>query len=163
MYCLSTIINMGPMPVPERQSNHLLYETQLLLDQCTSTYLARSQTHVDAMRAGILHYEVWKSFDSADRLDWSGTSKSLVKIASEVSQIDPLQLMAIILIIFSLVHIQVEDVLSAILMEQAAQADVQGIKKLVRKNALHSVMAARRFEHSGQVRAFSSMTVRDDS
>ena len=36
-------------------------------------------------------------------------------------------------------------------MEQASQADVHGHKRLVRKHALHSVMAARRFEQSGQV------------
>jgi hypothetical protein len=36
-------------------------------------------------------------------------------------------------------------------LEQAASADMTGIKKLARKHAFHSVMAARRFEQSGQV------------
>jgi hypothetical protein len=36
-------------------------------------------------------------------------------------------------------------------MEQASQADMHGTKRLERKHALHSVMAARRFEQSGQV------------
>jgi len=37
------------------------------------------------------------------------------------------------------------------MMEQASHADLRGCKRLVRKHALHSVMAARRFEQSGQV------------
>jgi len=79
---------MGSMPISERgstQNNHLLYETQLLLDQCTSTFLSRPQTHVDAIRAGILHNEAWKAFVLPESLDWSGLSRSLVQIASEVS------------------------------------------------------------------------------
>ena len=85
---MATLMIMGSMPSHERgssQNNHLLYETQLLLDQCTSTFLGRPQTHVDAIRAGILHNEAWNAFILPESLDWSGLSRSLVQIASEVS------------------------------------------------------------------------------
>jgi hypothetical protein len=83
---------MGSMPVGERvstQNSHLLYETQLFLDQCTSTFLARPQTQIDAIRAGILHNEAWKAFNLSESLDWSGLSRSLVQIATGVSEVVP--------------------------------------------------------------------------
>lgn len=90
MFCLSTLMGMLAYSTEEletTQSRHALAELELLLDQCITTLLARPQTVIDSMRAGILINEAWRSFRNPDCLDWSGTSRSLVKIASQVNSI----------------------------------------------------------------------------
>lgn len=150
-------MNMLALPQEELttiQNKHALAELELLLEQSIATYLARPQTVIDGMRVGLLLNEAWRSFRAPDCLDWSGTSRSLVKIASQVStqgtasREGPLFLSSKC---YRLCLDQVEDVPSAILLEQAAIADLRGSRQLTRKHAFHSVMAARRYEQSGQV------------
>lgn len=79
-----SMLTSAPEELQATQTRHSLAELELLLDQCTATYLGRPQTVIDGMRVGLLLNEAWHSFRHPDVLDWTGMSRSLVKIASQV-------------------------------------------------------------------------------
>lgn len=99
------------------------------LEQSVMTYTSRSPPlQLDAMRATILYHEAWRIL-----CETRGVSQALMRAAGDM-----------------------EEVPSAVLVEEAATADVKvptrGVHKPKRRRqAFHLVMAARRYEKSGHV------------
>lgn len=98
------------------------------LEQAVLAYQERApqnQIQLDALRITILYYEAWKTIG-----EWRGVGLALVKSAGDA-----------------------EEVPSAVMIEEAAAADVNGgrSQRGRRKRAFHLVMAARRYETAGLV------------
>ncbi|EKD03504.1 hypothetical protein A1Q2_02222 [Trichosporon asahii var. asahii CBS 8904] len=83
---------------------------------------------LDALRATVLYYEAWKAIQ-----EWRGVGSALVKGAGEADEVP-----------------------CAVLVEEAAAADVKGgkSKRGSRRQSLHLVMAAKKYEKAGY-KAFS--------
>lgn len=83
---------------------------------------------LDALRATVLYYEAWKAIQ-----EWRGIGAALVKGAGEADEVP-----------------------CAVLVEEAAAADVKGgkSKRGSRRQSLHLVMAAKKYEKAGY-KAFS--------
>ena len=105
------------------------------LEQAVLAYQSRApanQIQLDALRITVLFYEAWKTIG-----EWRGVGGALVKAAGEADEVP-----------------------SAVMIEEAASADVGGAgarKRSTgrRRRAFHLVLAARRYETAGLVR-FSS-------
>lgn len=98
------------------------------LEQAVLAYHSRApanQIQLDALRISILYYEAWKTIG-----EWRGVGISLVKGAGEADEVP-----------------------CAVLIEEAAAADLKGGKtdRGRRRRAHHLVMAARRYETAGFV------------
>lgn len=102
------------------------------LEQAVLAYHGRApanQIQLDALRISVLYYEAWKTMG-----EWRGVGAALVKGAGEADEVP-----------------------SAVLIEEAAAADIKGGKseRGGRRRAHHLVMAARRYETAGLVRQSS--------
>jgi hypothetical protein len=102
------------------------------LEQAVLAYHSRApanQIQLDALRISVLYYEAWKTIG-----EWRGVGTALVKGAGEADEVP-----------------------SAVLIEEAATADVKGGKseKGGRRRAHHLVMAARRYETAGLVSPYT--------
>jgi hypothetical protein len=100
------------------------------LEQAVIAYNNRappSQIQLEALRITVLYYEAWKMIG-----EWRGVGNALVRAAGEA-----------------------EEVPSAVMIEEAAAADVKGgrSQRGQRRRAFHLVMAARRYETAGLVSA----------
>lgn len=97
------------------------------LEQAVTAYYSAG-VQLDAMRATLLYYEAWKMVG-----EWRGVGAALVRAAGEA-----------------------EEVVGAVLIEEAAQADLRGGKdpngRGKRRRAFHLVIAGRRYETAGLVR-----------
>lgn len=98
------------------------------LEQAVSAYYTPGQgIQLDAMRATLLYYEAWKMVG-----EWRGVGAALVRAAGEA-----------------------EEVVGAVLIEEAAQADLRGGRdsngRGKRRRAFHLVIAGRRYETAGLV------------
>ncbi|WVQ94767.1 hypothetical protein IAU59_001848 [Kwoniella sp. CBS 9459] len=96
------------------------------LEQAVTAYHQRApatQIQLDALRVTVLYYEAWKAIG-----EWRGVGAALVKGAGEADEVP-----------------------SAVMIEEAAAADVKGGKstKGKRRRAFHLVLAARRYETAG--------------
>ncbi|KAK8861544.1 hypothetical protein IAR55_002366 [Kwoniella newhampshirensis] len=115
-----------PTVAPTPFTNLQHSEITSWLEQAVITYHQRgpaSQIQLDALRVTVLYYEAWKALG-----EWRGVGAALVKSAGEADEVP-----------------------SAVLIEEAAAADVKGGKstKGQRRRAFHLVLAARRYETAG--------------
>lgn len=141
MYGLSLLLSHQyflPSSPPNRVTNPFttLQHTDITswLEQAVLAYHSRApanQIQLDALRISVLYYEAWKTIG-----EWRGVGLALVKGAGEA-----------------------EEVPSAVLIEEAATADMKGGKsdRGRRRKAHHLVMAARRYETAG----FVSLPIRE--
>ena len=109
------------------------------LEQAVLAYHSRApanQIQLDALRISVLYYEAWKTMG-----EWRGVGAALVKGAGEADEVP-----------------------SAVLIEEAAGADIKGGKseRGGRRRAHHLVMAARRYETAGLVSPPASLTIATD-
>ena len=98
------------------------------LEQAVVGYQERATANaiqLDGMRITLLYYEAWKTIG-----EWRGVGAALMKGAGETDEVP-----------------------SAVMIEEAAAADVKGGKSMRgrRRRAFHLVLAARRYETAGQV------------
>ncbi|WWD16547.1 hypothetical protein CI109_100974 [Kwoniella shandongensis] len=115
-----------PTLIPTPFTNLQHTEITSWLEQAVVAYHQRgpaSQIQLDALRITVLYYEAWKAIG-----EWRGVGAALVKSAGEADEVP-----------------------SAVLIEEAAAADVKGGKsaKGRRRRAFHLVLAARRYETAG--------------
>lgn len=109
-----------------RDLGRLLPDIPSWLEQATAGYRSVRTIQMDSLRATLLFLEAWRAWSLVDRSwRWTGVSKALVRCAEDQDEVP-----------------------SAILLEQAAAADLKAGK--VRRHAAHLVMAAGRYERSGQ-------------
>ncbi|WVR03860.1 hypothetical protein IAU60_000858 [Kwoniella sp. DSM 27419] len=115
-----------PTPVSAPFTN--LQHTEIIswLEQAVTAYHQQapaSQIQLDALRITVLYYEAWKAIG-----EWRGVGQALVKSAGEADEVP-----------------------SAVMIEEAAAADVKGGKSSRgrRRRAFHLVLAARRYETAG--------------
>ena len=106
------------------------------LEQAVLTYQGRApanQIQLDALRITVLYYEAWKTIG-----EWRGIGMALVRSAGEADEVP-----------------------SAVMIEEAATADVRGGKSLRgrRRRAFHLVLAARRYETAGLVRVSAAYQI----
>ncbi|RXK41319.1 hypothetical protein M231_01469 [Tremella mesenterica] len=106
-------------------------DISLWLEQAVVAYHSHTpaaEVQTDALRATILYYEAWKMIG-----EWRGVGLALVKSAGEADEVP-----------------------NAVIIEEAASADVKGGKsdKGKRRRAFHLVMAATRYETAG-LKAYS--------
>ena len=123
------------------------------LEQAVLTYSSRGTAQLDAMRSTLLYYEGYRTIG-----EWRSVGPALLRAAGDVS--DPFmnlrQYGQILIASPFLCLSQVEEIPSAILLEQAALADLRLLKPAMRRYAFHLVMAAQRYEKCGQVCPLSS-------
>jgi hypothetical protein len=121
-----------PSTPPTQPSPHFttLQHTDIAswLEQAVVAYQSRAPAaaiQLDAMRITILYYEAWKAIG-----EWRGVGGALVRAAGEADEVP-----------------------SAVLIEEAAGADVRGgrSQRGRRRRAFHLVIAARRYETAGLV------------
>lgn len=98
------------------------------LEQAVMTYYGSGQgIQLDALRATVLYYESWKMIG-----EWRGVGAALVRAAGDA-----------------------EEVVGAVMIEEAAQADLRGGKdpngRGRRRRAFNLVTAGRRYETAGLV------------
>lgn len=125
--------DFGQTRMQQQQRQMALSDIESWLEQAVAGYRSVKSIQLDGLRATLLYLEAWRAWSQVDRdWQWNGVSKGLVRCAEEL-----------------------EEVPSAILLEQAANFDLKSGKYGVRKHAAHLVMAARRYERSGQ-RALSA-------
>ncbi len=137
MYGLSLLLSHDyflpstPPTPPSAPFTTLQYtEISSWLEQAVLAYQDRApanQIQLDALRITVLYYEAWKTIG-----EWRGVGAALVKAAGDA-----------------------EEVPSAVMIEEAASADVRGGKSQrgKRRRAFHLVQAARRYETAGLVRS----------
>jgi hypothetical protein len=135
MYGLSILLSHSwflpsTPPAPPTSTFTTLQHTDISswLEQAVLAYHERApagQIQLDAMRITTLYYEAWKAIG-----EWRGVGMALVKAAGEADEAP-----------------------SAVMIEEAANADVRGGKdgKGKRRRAFHLVLAARRYETAGLV------------
>lgn len=138
MYGFSTLLSHTyflPSSPPAKVNNPFTtlqhMDVSSWLEQAVLAYHSRApanQIQLDALRISVLYYEAWKTIG-----EWRGVGTALVKGAGEADEVP-----------------------SAVLIEEAATADVKGGKseKGGRRRAHHLVMAARRYETAGLVSPF---------
>lgn len=135
MYGLSTLLSHGyfsPTAPPGNPAPHTtLQHTDISswLEQAVVSYNSRGpgQIQLDSLRATVLYYEAWKVLG-----EWRGVGAALVRAAGEADEVP-----------------------CAVILEEAAAADVKGgkSKRGRRRQAQHLAMAARRYETTGLVSA----------
>nr|XP_019050343.1 hypothetical protein I302_00772 [Kwoniella bestiolae CBS 10118]OCF29273.1 hypothetical protein I302_00772 [Kwoniella bestiolae CBS 10118] len=116
--------NTTTRPIPFTNLQHT--EITSWLEQAITAYHQHSpvtQIQLDALRITVLYYEAWKAIG-----EWRNVGYCLVKGSGEVDEVP-----------------------SAVMIEEAAAADVKGGKsqKGKRRRAFHLVLAARRYETAG--------------
>ena len=143
MYGLSLLLSHqyflpSTPPTPPSSPFTTLQHTDISswLEQAVLTYQGRAsanQIQLDALRITVLYYEAWKTIG-----EWRGTGTALVRSAGEADEVP-----------------------SAVMIEEAATADVKGGKSLrgKRRRAFHLVLAARRYETAGLVRVNTAYQV----
>lgn len=143
MYGLSTLLSHQyflPITPPNPPVNPFttLQHTDISswLEQSVLGYNSRGsemQIQLDALRITILYYEAWKMIG-----EWRGVGTALVRAAGEGDEVP-----------------------SAVLIEEAAAADVKGGKTTRgrRRRAFHLIMAARRYETAGLVSPLAAISV----
>ncbi len=135
MYGLSLLLSNSYFlpstpPTPPVSAFTTLQHTDISswLEQSVLAYQCRApanQIQLDALRITVLYYEAWKIIG-----EWRGVGYALVKSAGEADEVP-----------------------SAVMIEEAAAADVAGGKSQRgrRRRAFHLVLAARRYETAGLV------------
>ncbi|WVO13310.1 hypothetical protein L204_100923 [Cryptococcus depauperatus] len=133
MYGLSLLLShpyfspsVSPSNIPSPFTNLQHTEIMSWLEQALVSYHQSGpafQIQIDALRITILYYEAWKAIK-----EWRGVGAVLAKSAGEA-----------------------EEVPNAVLIEEAANADVKGVKdgRGKRRRAFHLLLAARRYETVG--------------
>ncbi|KIR27984.1 hypothetical protein I309_02978 [Cryptococcus deuterogattii LA55] len=133
MYGLSLLLahsffspSIPPTTKPTPFTNLQHTEITSWLEQAVISYHQSgpaSQIQIDALRITVLYYEAWKAIR-----EWRGVGAALVKGAGEADEVP-----------------------SAVLIEEAAVADIKGGKsgKGKRRSAFHLILAARRYETAG--------------
>ncbi|OCF34119.1 hypothetical protein I316_04067 [Kwoniella heveanensis BCC8398] len=117
----------SPPTMPNTTFTNLQHaEISSWLEQAVTAYhqhAPATQIQLDALRVTVLYYEAWKAIG-----EWRGVGAALVKGAGEADEVP-----------------------SAVMIEEAAAADVKGGKSNVgkRRRAFHLVLAARRYETAG--------------
>lgn len=133
MYGLSLLLahsffspSIPPTTKPTPFTNLQHTEITSWLEQAVISYHRSGpapQIQIDALRITVLYYEAWKAIR-----EWRGVGAALVKGAGEADEVP-----------------------SAVLIEEAAVADIEGGKsgKGKRRSAFHLILAARRYETAG--------------
>ncbi|WVF67170.1 hypothetical protein IAT40_001916 [Kwoniella sp. CBS 6097] len=117
----------SPPTMPSNPFTNLQHtEITSWLEQAITAYHQRApatQIQLDALRVTVLYYEAWKAIG-----EWRGVGAALFKGAGEADEVP-----------------------SAVMIEEAAAADVKGGKsnRGRRRRAFHLVLAARRYETAG--------------
>lgn len=135
------------------------------LEQAVLTYQSRGTLQLDAMRSTLLYYEGYRTIG-----EWRSVGPALLRAAGEVSLLNEFEegleerkregrgriRRELIRAAFWFWFFKAEEIPSAILLEQAALADLRLPRPAMRRYAFHLVMAAQRYEKCGQVsRRFS--------
>lgn len=120
------VATLAELTMRGRDYGRLLPDIPSWLEQATAGYRSIRAVQLDSLRATLLFLEAWRAWAAVDRSwSWAGVSKALVRCAEDQDEVP-----------------------SAILLEQAAAADLKAGK--VRRHAAHLVMAAGKYERFGQ-------------
>lgn len=140
MYGLSLLLahsyfHPATPPTPPSNPFTTLQHTDISswLEQAVMAYQGRAaanQIQLDALRITILYYEAWRAIG-----EWRGVGPALVRAAGDADEVP-----------------------SAVMIEEAASADVRGGKSVKgkRRRAFNLSLAARRYETAGLVGLDSS-------
>ena len=135
MYGLSVLLSHpyfhpSTPPTPPRNPFSTLQHTDISswLEQAVVAYqerVAPGSVQLDALRTTVLYYEAWRMVG-----EWRGVGAALVLAAGEADEVP-----------------------SAVMIEEAANADIKGGKSSrgQRRRAFHLTLAARRYEKAGLV------------